>query len=112
MTYEEFNTMTDAILENCKDVLRLKAGEYANEKDRLCQFKQIAPLINETPEQVLIGMWLKHVQSICEYVNVLSKGKSISIEKWDEKIIDSINYMVLLRGLLVEKESIKYTLGE
>ena len=48
-------------------------------------------------------MRIKHEVSLRDMVNDLAEGKSWSLEKWEEKLGDSINYTILLEGLIRER---------
>lgn len=41
---------------------------------------------------------------IYDLIEGYEQGRAIEPELWDEKIIDSINYLILLRAVLCEEE--------
>ena len=88
-------------IEKCVNVLNVKADEYAT-SDRLHNFKVAAGLQGCTPIKALAGMMCKHTVSVYDLVNDQEAGKTIPIELWDEKIGDSINYLLLLTALVAE----------
>lgn len=85
-----------------KAVLVVKAGEYAGGGDRLHNFKKSAILVDGTPEQALWGFITKHLVSLSDMVY---SGKDYPTAVWDEKIGDSLNYLILLRALIEEKRT-------
>ena len=97
MKTDEFNKIVEDQLEAIRRVLVKKADEYNLEEDRLGFFKRAAAFADETPEQALYGFLLKHLQSITDMVQ---SGKVYPEFLWNEKITDTMNYLVLLRGLL------------
>ena len=97
MKTEEFNKVVEKQIEKIRSVLVKKADEYNLEEDRLGFFKRSAAFAQETPEQALYGFLLKHLQSITDMV---MSGNSYSKELWEEKVTDTMNYLVLLLGLL------------
>lgn len=101
MTSETFNKAIADRIDQCTNVLITKAAEYATE-DRLHNFKVAAEMQGCTPIKALAGMMAKHTVSIYDLVNDVEKGKNISLELWDEKIGDHINYLLLLHALLRE----------
>jgi hypothetical protein len=107
MEHGEFFSMVDDTFDMCKSVLGAKNAEYARGGDKLHNFKVAAGLEQCSPEMSLRGMLTKHVVSIYDMVNDIEKGEMHSIEQWDEKLIDALNYLLLLRGLLIEREEIK-----
>ena len=55
------------------------------------------------PVGALSGMMCKHTVSIYDLINGYEEGRAIEPELWDEKIIDNINYLILLRAVLREE---------
>lgn len=104
MTGENFEKIVGEQFSKCRDIMVVKAKEYATE-DRLHNFKVAAGLQGVSNKQALAGMMAKHTVSV--YDMCLS-GKDYPIEQWEEKITDSINYLLLLRAMVKEdKEQIK-----
>lgn len=97
MNTPDFNRVVEAQLDRIKNVLVRKAVEYNLDNDRLSVFKHAAALSEETPEQALYGMMLKHIISVTDMVN---SKEVYSEELWNEKITDICNYLILLQGLL------------
>jgi len=104
MNHETFNAFVKEQLSACEDMLCKKAVEYATE-DRLHQFKVAAELQNCTPEQALAGMMGKHTVSIYDMCN--GHGKVDSLACWTEKITDHINYLLLLKAVVIEQQNRK-----
>lgn len=100
MITEKFNEILNKTLDKCNETLSCKAKEYATE-DRLHNFKVAAKLQNETPKQALAGMMAKHIVSVYDMCN---SGEVYPEVLWDEKIGDSINYLILLRALVEDEE--------
>lgn len=98
MNAEIFEQVFNEQMRRCSDILIVKAREYATD-DRLHNFKKTAKLTGETPEQVLAGFMAKHTVSIYDMV---SSGENFSDDKWNEKITDHMNYLILLRALITE----------
>ena len=107
MTTPEFNKVVEAQLDRIRNVLMRKASEYNLDDDRLSVFKHAAALSEETPEQALYGMMLKHIISVTDMVN---SEKAYSEAAWNEKITDLCNYLILLQGLL--KDTGRMTIEE
>ena len=49
-------------------------------------------------------MMCKHTVSIYDLINDFENGNSIPIDLWNEKIGDSINYLLLLNAMVIEHE--------
>lgn len=101
MNNDDFNEVLENQLQRCKNVLSVKGKEYADDVDRLRNFKQAAHLKSETPLEALGGMMSKHTVSIYDMIHA-SEGEEFTLEQWSEKITDHINYLILGRALVVE----------
>ena len=102
MNTNRFNEVIEDRLNLCVSVLCKKADEYATD-DRLHNFKVAAKLQNCTPEKALAGMMCKHTVSVYDLINDLENGKCATREMWEEKIGDSLNYLLLLTAMLEER---------
>lgn len=100
MRAEEFNKVFRETVDRSAAVLMRKASEYADDVDRLRNFKQAAHLQDESPIEALSGMMAKHTVSIYD---MMKSGGRFTQDQWDEKILDHINYLILLRALVVEE---------
>jgi len=105
MTPKDFKKVTDETFKKCDKVLNSKNIEYARNNDKLHNFKVAGTTRGVTPESALGGMMLKHVISIFDYINDTDKDICRNVDSWDEKIVDNINYLLLLRGLVIEREN-------
>ena len=101
---EAFNKIIREQIERCEDTLCKKADEYATE-DRLHNFKVAAGLQDCLPTTALGGMMAKHTVSVYDMIRGLEEGKSFPLELWDEKIGDSINYLLLLAAAVREVQT-------
>ena len=103
MTNVEFSKVLECQLDRCRNVLVFKEKEYDLEtNDRFHSFKVAGELQGLTPKQALCGMMCKHTVSVFDMVMA---DEDYPIEKWDEKITDNINYLLLLRGLIEEEKT-------
>lgn len=100
MNTVDFERVVSEQIERSTSVMCNKAKEYATQ-DRLYNFKVAAGIRDCTPIQALAGMMEKHTVSVYD---MCDSGGEYPIELWNEKITDSINYLLLLRALVEEKE--------
>lgn len=100
MKAEDFKKLVRARLDDCQDVLTNKGEEYSRGGDRLHNFKTAARIENSTPAQALWGMYLKHLVSVKDMISDLVAGHPIPKHRLTEKIGDSINYHLLLEGII------------
>ena len=111
----EFNKLLEWRIEQIKKVLEAKNAEYASDTDKLHNFKRAGAMENCSPEKALIGMWTKHIVSILDMMDELeakcgtdkntfpSFDPFAYVETINEKIGDSINYLILLEALIKER---------
>ena len=96
---EEFDEMLDICFKRIDNVLRSKAQEYASDHDRLHNFHKAAGLTGGTPKQACWGFNVKHLVSIADMVE---SDEEFPLKVWDEKLFDAINYLLLLRALVID----------
>ena len=103
ITQNEFKQVFEQQVDRCRVLLMRKTKEYTGDNaDRLSAFKAAAALQSCTPERALAGMLAKHIVSL--YDMCFAENAVFRPEEWDEKITDSINYLVLLRAIVKEGE--------
>lgn len=105
MNADQFELIFEQTVQNCRDVLVNKAKEYASDGDRMHNFKVAGRFNGRSPEQELWGFLTKHLVSLTDMVQ---SGEYYPAEKWDEKLGDALNYLFLLRALVVENETVEY----
>ena len=104
MTHEKFNNFAKNFVKQTTSVLYAKGKSYAlNRGDRLEHFKSAAKYLNTTPQEACLAQLTKHLVSIRDMV-FANDGTVFSPEQWDEKIGDAINYLVLLRAIVIDQE--------
>ena len=103
MNNTEFEKIIAEQFDSCRETLLKKAEEYADDTDRLHNFKIAAKLQGVTPLAALGGMMAKHTVSLYDLIRRHENGFEIKKEMWDEKIGDSLNYLLLMQGLLAEE---------
>ena len=102
MNIKDFENAVNKQIERCVSTLNAKGTDYADNAkvDRLNHFKVAAALMETTPEAALMGMLSKHVASISK---MCLSDVAYAIEIWDEKITDTINYLLILAAMLRER---------
>ena len=104
MTKEEFEQTFKDELQLVTKVLIKKRNEYtpeASTSDCLKNFKNGSSLMG-SPELCLCSYMLKHLVSIFD----MSKAPdNYELPVWTEKITDCINYLFLLKALIVERNN-------
>lgn len=103
MNQKDFEGVIAARLEKIRSILLAKNAEYAPGADKLANFKSGGQLLRCTPERALVGYLAKHLVSVLDKVDDLNCGLLAGEAIWDEKIGDSINYLILLECLISER---------
>jgi hypothetical protein len=103
MDSDQFENILDAQIKRVRDVLVVKAAEYATE-DHLANFKKAAQLRGVGLPQAITGMMVKHTVSVYDMVE---SSKAFPLDVWDEKITDHINYLILLRASLIDNAQLQ-----
>lgn len=117
MTNTEFSKAVSDEIDYCKSLLIKKGLEYAfdatssetdlqaawsgiSANDRLASFKKVAALTGTTPKIALLGMMMKHIVSVSD---MCMDNNLYTLEKWREKLTDSINYFLILYAMIYEE---------
>ncbi len=109
MKSKVFNQLATHTVKSCLALMTEKSKEYASSDDKFHNFKTAARHDDTTPEKALHGMELKHRISVEDMIKDTERLTPEQFkEKYnpnivDEKIADSINYLLLLKGLLYER---------
>ena len=102
MNAKDFDKIVAARMAWCNKTLCAKGDEYARDGDRLWNFKAAGRKRNCHPAEALAGMMVKHTVSVDDIIDGLAKGIVPPKELVAEKIGDSIDYLLLLEGLIEE----------
>lgn len=103
MTHEKFESFFQRLVRELHTTLGSKSADYSSKADKLYNFKAQARVLGVIPEVALRGNWSKHLQSILQGIEELEVDKLRVLQWWQEKIIDSINYQILLLALVSER---------
>jgi hypothetical protein len=95
LSEKDFNTYFDKIMERTKNVLKVKAREYARNNDRMHNFNKASIKKQITREQALDGMRLKHQISIDDINDDIELGLTPIESVVTEKFGDRLTYDIL-----------------
>lgn len=87
-----------------RKIIQTKGKEYAGDQDTLNNFKVIAEMLENDSLEVCATYMAKHFLAIMDYVR---RGKSLSDETFQSRILDLRVYAMLLFCLVVDKENEK-----
>jgi len=103
MNHEVFEALLEKRLALTRRILASKNAEYANDSDKLHNFKRAAAMLGCSKEKALVGMWTKHIISILDIVEKIENyGEYPDTKLLEEKIGDSVNYLILLEACVKE----------
>ena len=100
----QFEVVLNQRLTAIRAILSAKEKEYATDGDRYHNFNVAARMTGETSEKALRGMMMKHIVSVFDLID---DPESVTEERVNEKIGDTISYLVLLEGMLKKRISEK-----
>lgn len=104
MTFLEFEKYHEELM---KDAIRLKdtkGKEYANSENRFANFDRLSVRLRLPNLQIALVLLTKHMDAIESYI---ANGRTYSTEPIRGRIIDAINYLTLIGGMIAEKEEVK-----
>lgn len=104
MKYDEFSDIINDQLEKCQSLLVSKGREYAGAEDMLHNFRVAAELQGVNMRRALGGFMGKHTVSIYD---MIQSPNDFSLPKWEEKITDHINYLLILAAVVAEERNMK-----
>ncbi len=105
MKVPDFIEWAEEIQSRENKIMLLKGEEYTvSDEDKFKNFKSIAERMGLSAEQVTMIYLLKHMDSIRNYIHT---GKESSEESIMGRIHDARNYLLLLGGIIEERNSAK-----
>jgi len=101
MNKDKFDEIVERRTRKIVETLTTKTKEYADNDDTFHTFNLAARIAGTTPEEALKGMMLKHIVSVFDLIewSYIDEGR-LNEAIIDEKIGDTINYLVLLEGMM------------
>ena len=101
MQQADFDKVVEETIENIRQLLIVKGGEYAGSSDRLANFKRGAELTGATPLQVLFVYLSKHYDAVATFVrDDAAHTLRPRSEPIDGRLDDIINYCMLAKALI------------
>lgn len=107
MTRDQLLTLHDRMTGAARELMARKnqdyAGEQAVEGDALHNFTRVEALgITTAP----VGIMTRLTDKVCRLATVVRNERlAVADESLDDTIMDSINYLVILRATLAERKS-------
>ena len=102
MKVKDFFKWSDKMQKEENRLMKVKGEEYTvSDQDKFKNFKSIGERMNLDAEQVCLIYLLKHMDSIRNYVLT---GSEVSEHPITGRIQDARNYLLLLGGIIYEKQ--------
>lgn len=95
-----YDLIEKEVLPKCREIMKSKGEAYSGKEDKLGNFKRCAKMAGTTPEKTLFTYATKHWDAISAYV----REEYCDSEPIEGRIMDVVNYMFLLFGLVREKQ--------
>ncbi len=104
MKKNDFQVLIRTTMQTMLDLTATKGEEYANSNaDQHANFKRLAEEMGINPEQVLNVYLSKHLDGIKSFI----RTNKVYSEPVEGRIDDAILYLILLKGLLVDREKVR-----
>lgn len=103
MKHDDFQRLLERRIDLTWKVLSAKSREYASADDKLWNFKRGGEVLGKNQIEVLVGYMTKHLVSVIDLAKMAALGQAPSIAALDEKIGDTVNYLVLLEAAVTEE---------
>lgn len=102
MNAEEFEKASKEVIDHCWGLLFSKSKEYANDNDRLKNFKMATSLFSTNQAKICLMYDTKHIASMVKIAEDVDKGILPTKELLMEKVGDYINYGLLYYANMLE----------
>ena len=103
MTKDQFIELIEKdLLPQCMAIMQSKGTAYSGKEDKLGNFKRCAKLSGSSVQQVWFTYFVKHFDALSSYI----RDEYIDSEPIDGRIMDLINYLFLLYGIIHESDSV------
>ena len=99
MKIDEFNEMILVVLDKCRDIMNSKGVAYSGVDDKFGNFNRIADKLGLDRKQVWSVYFNKHIDAIDAFLRKEYKD----CEPIQGRIMDAINYLLLLYGMVDEE---------
>ena len=103
MTSTELFSVADMTFTNCSTTLKAKNHDYAkNDADALRNFKAVE-FFNLT--DISVGVCVRLCDKFMRICNLLNSKAAVKDETIEDTIDDMINYLVILKSTIIEKNT-------
>ncbi len=101
MTLSDFNEMIDSVLDECRDIINSKGVAYSGVDDKFGNFNRIGKKLGLDRKKIWSVYFNKHIDAIDAFL----RGEYKDCEPIQGRIMDAINYLLLLYGMVEEEDT-------
>lgn len=105
MTVDNANKLTDELLAECKNILKVKGADYSSDTDVHANFIRNATRLGLTKYQVWALYFNKHVDAINNSIKRNAVSPQVESEPLRGRIVDCINYLIRFDSMLEEDKN-------
>ena len=102
MTQGESKKVFSYIIKRCKMTAEGKNKIYASNFNVLSNFYSAGKFQDCSPQRALFGMLSKHLIALKDFTHE-NVSSDIDMSEWEEKIVDSIVYLIRLYEIIIEE---------
>jgi len=106
ITTRELERFINERITDILDVLKTKGKVYTGDKNRFKNFNEASDILQCEPEEALVGFMTKHIVWLFDFVRQLKSQQTVTkeeISEVNEKIGDTINYLLILNAMLFKR---------
>ena len=103
MTNQELLEKAKGLFQQCLDLLEKKGKTYSGELNAFCNFERIADELGINRKKVWWIYFRKHFDAINNHIG----GNYNDPEPIEGRIMDAINYLILLYGMIEQEKEFK-----
>lgn len=105
MKLEDRQYLAEELFQDCLAILESKGKAYSGNEDALANFKVNGERLGLSKYQIWSIYFNKHIDSINNAIKYNPKYPVDKSEGMDGRIIDAINYLIILKALLEEDKN-------
>lgn len=104
MTPDKFQAIVAKRIEKIRSLIESKGREYVRgDTDRLANFKRLAMVNQESVESAWLGVASKQMIAVMDMcIGSRTPSQPFPLALWEERIGDSIVYLILLEAIVKE----------
>lgn len=111
MNHKQFEEFARSLVDDALELMFDKNDGYSSKQDPFHAFNVASKILDEHPVQAAAGMMVKHTASVYKMIGeesilpppITKEEAEQRISVWDEKILDNINYLIMIRSMIQDQ---------